>query len=84
MNAHPGATTNGAARNLEDQLRAVIMDELAQRDLLQSDALAAQLDVLPLAAAELLRSSHWSIGTALWVVERLELPVRVSVTYPPN
>lgn len=81
MSTDSPTATNGRVRQFENQLRDAVLEELKQRDLQNPDPLAANLGVLPLAAAELLRSSHWSIDTALWIVDRLDLPVEVSVTH---
>lgn len=81
MTVHSPATGNGVARKLEADLREAILDELRHRGLDDPEMLAFELDVLPLAAAELLRNSQWTVETGLWLVHRLDLPIRVGVTH---
>lgn len=73
-------STTRDSGNLQERLRAAVMQELVGRQLDAPEALAERLGVLPIAAENLLGRSVWSVETSLWVVERLDLPVEVSIT----
>lgn len=73
------AETTGAER-LAAALRSELLEQLAARSLDEPEALAEALGVLPFVAHRLLRRSSWSVETALWLRDQLDLPVQVEVT----
>lgn len=80
MTAQPLSKTVTNPNHAQEELRAAVMDELAARKLDNPDALADRLGVLPIAAQGLLTRPIWTFETALWLVERLDLPIQVVVT----
>jgi hypothetical protein len=74
-------TRNGrGSTDIGEDLRMAIVAELSSRGLEDAENLAAALEVAPLTARLLLRSSSWSLEDASWVVSKLDLPVAVIVT----
>ncbi len=74
---------SGAA-DIERDLHAAILDELTARGMQDPERLAVALGVALLTARALLRRSSWSLDVASWIIDKLDLPVTVSVTRDPG
>jgi len=72
--------TGTGAGSVEEDFHAVILGELNARGLDDPERLAAALGVALLTARALLRRRSWSLDVASWIVDKLDLPVTVSVT----
>lgn len=74
------STPQGRATDeLQGRLRGEVGRYLRERGLEDPEALGKELGLLPIAADGLLRRREWSVETALWVIERLQLPIHVEV-----
>lgn len=63
------------------ELRRAVLEMLDARGLSSPEQLARHLDVLPMTAASILHRSAWPVETSLWLIERLDLPIRLSVQH---
>lgn len=80
MSAQVSVASNGEAHPVAQRLHATVLEELQQRGLDNAEALAGELGVVSLAAAELLRSSQWTVDTSIWLIDQLQLPIDINVT----
>jgi hypothetical protein len=72
--------TTAQATQLQAELRAAVLQEIAVNGLDDPDTLAERLEILPIAADGLLQRPKWSVETSLWVIEQLGLPIKVTIT----
>jgi hypothetical protein len=64
---------------IREELQKAVRRELAARGLNSPEPLAQRLDVLPITTSSLLRRTSWPVETSIWLISKLDLPLRISV-----
>lgn len=76
-----GGALSQLERQLRDELRWHVISQLAERGLSDPKPFAAAMGIAESAGISTLRRTDWMVETSLWIIEKLGLPVQITVEH---